>query len=228
MKDIKELKKGLKSLIVDRVTLCLEELERIINNDSPKYNSVILLKSQYKSIKTQELNGTFNPAVDGVLKEQVKDRILTFITELEEHDLDKNALEPSGIKEHILVVTNSKTGKSEMEKFFSSYAFKNVRYDYSCKVQTPNECDLIIFDNRLMDKVVPNPQAEEELNDDIKSHINLLKAYLEKTKFNIVYYGEILYVLNKYRDRVNAANSKFTLYARINETIECMKYYKEE
>ena len=228
MKDIKELKKGLKTLIIDRVTLCLNELERIINDDSPKYDSVLMLTSQYKTLKTQELKGTFNPSVDGIIKEQIKSRILDFINDLDFEDLDENALAPVGIQEHILVVTSDETSKSEMEKYFSSYAFKHVTYDYSGQVTIPKECDLIVFDNRLMGKMVSSPSAEEELNEASKTHIALLKAYLENTQFNIVYYGEILYVVNKYRDRINAANSKFTLYARIKETIECMKYYKEE
>jgi hypothetical protein len=228
MKDIKDLKKGLKTLIIDRVTLCLDELERIVNDDSQKYNGILLLTSQYKEIKTKEHNGTFNPAVDGVLKEQLKSRILDFITDLEEADLVDNALEPTGIRAHILVVTHDETSKAEMEKFFSSYTFSHVTYDCSNEVIRLKACDLIVFDNRIMGQMVHNPQAEEDLEEKPKQHLTLLKSYLENTKFNIVYYGEILYILNKYRDRVNAANSKFTLYARINETIECMKYYKEE
>lgn len=228
MKDIKGLKRSLKDLIVDRVTLCIDELRRVVNEDSRKYDDLIMLQSQYKELKTKENNGTFDPSIDRVHKEQVKNRIITFITDLEEEDFDKAAFKLHGIEESILVVSHDKKSSADMNKFFSSYTFINTDYDFSGKVIYPSHCDLIVFDNRIMGKVVPNPKFEEELNDTVKSHLALLKDYLTKTNYNIVYYGEFLYWLNDHRDRVNAANSKFTLYPRIKETIDCMKYYKEE
>jgi hypothetical protein len=222
-----EFKNNLKDLLEDNVQTCINELKRLVS-DVTFLDNLRLISTNYKAFKSAQNLNTYGREELEIERRRVVSSLLNLINDLKQSDFKKTAFETEGIEETILVVSSNDTSLVDMRRFFTSYFFKNVHYDASCKEVVAETYDLIVFDNRLMGKAVGNAQAEEALDEAARNHLVLLKKYLEETKFNIVYYGEFLHLLNNYRDRVNAANSKFTLYARVKETIDCMKMYKED
>ncbi len=227
MSQYSQFKENLKDLLEDNIQACIKELKKVLQEDDC-LDDLRIIASSYKAYKKSENLNTLDRDSLQIERRKVIKSLLNFINDLKETDFKKGSFEPEGIEERIFVVSYDESALMEMKRFFSSYFFKNVDYDASGKLVVPDDCDVILFDNRLMGKDVYTDEAEKQLPQATQDHLALLKEYLSKTKFNIVYYGEILHWLKYNRDRVNAANSKFTLYARIKETIDCMKYYKEE
>lgn len=67
-------------------------------------------------------------------------------------------------------------------------------------------------------------EVEAQLSPEDKDYLQLFRDYLRKPVPYILYYGEMLHDLD--RDRCPAANSKFTLFARIRELIDFINHYR--
>lgn len=53
-----------------------------------------------------------------------------------------------------------------------------------------------------------------------------MQSVVDRSKVFLIHYGNYLNWVNEHRDRVNAANSKFTLYARIYEVLSFIQTYR--
>lgn len=224
MTPFSELKNNLKDLIEDNLKVCIDELKKLLGNES-RLDELRLISSNYKSYRQKENMGTADFDFLQIQRQQVANSLINLINDLAETDFRKGAFEPQGIEAHILVVSYDKTAEQEMRRFFSAYFFKNVEYSISGQVIKPKDCDVILFDNRIMGKDIYAENDEKQLPELAQNHLTLLRNYLKETTFNIIYFGDNLHLVTKNRNRINAANSRFTLYSRIQETLDAMKYY---
>jgi hypothetical protein len=224
---IQAVKTNLKDLLEDNVQACIKELRRLLDKEAV-LDDLRIIASSHKEYKKAENLTTVDRDTLQIERRKVVKSLLTFIGDLKETDFKSDAFQPQGMEENILVVSNDDAALTEMKRFFSAYFFKNVTYNASGKVVIPDNCDIVLFDNRIMGRDMYKEEDEKLLPKSAQEHLALLRAYLTKTTFNIVYFGDNLHLVTKNRNRINAANSKFTLYARIKETIDCMKYYKED
>jgi len=67
-------------------------------------------------------------------------------------------------------------------------------------------------------------EEEARLSPEDKDYLQFFRDCLKKPVPYILYYGEMLHDLD--RDRCPAANSKFTLFARIRELIDFINHYR--
>ena len=122
----------------------------------------------------------------------------------------------------ILVVTPSESAKDDIAVFLGRMPISEPTYVIN-KVVPPDDYDFIIFDAhhlpplRDVKELANWPEKDQE-------YFHLLGKYLDRGSKNIVWFGEFNTLLN--RERCQAANSKFTLFARIKEMTDYLNYFK--
>ena len=223
MQTLEQLQLDLKDLLTDNIQSCIKELKRLLSPKSMAYDDLILVQTRYNELSKKEHQAIIHEENVKIDKNQIITALLAFINRLTNEDLKVEAFQAHSIETIILVVTND---EAMMRKFFSTYFFKNVHFTTSNTIDLPDACELIVFDNKIMGGDLYNEKDEINLSEEVQQHLGLLRTYLSQTSLNIVYYGNNLDLVTKYRDRIHAANSQFALYARIKEMIEFMRYYK--
>lgn len=123
------------------------------------------------------------------------------------------------IDDDILVVCQTRDDADAMQRYFSHLGFTRV----VCKVFKEEAYELgeyrIIVFNAHKISNPDNPGMKEQAFISEVSK-NLSKGYW------IVFYGEHYEELKKYRDTCYAANSRFSLYARLREMLAFLDQYK--
>lgn len=121
---------------------------------------------------------------------------------------------------HILVVCREKYPEdwAYLENFFSVSRQENWKITHALGEPEDLNVDLIVFDNFRWDKDNANRSDEQ--------HIKLFEKIVAISAAPILYCGDYTKALEKLRDRVNAANSPFTMIPRIRETLEFAAQYK--
>lgn len=142
---------------------------------------------------------------------QLTQAVLHLIDNLSEDDLSEVRHLREEMHERILVVTRP-ARRAYMERFFSKNYFKNVYYiHYGDSI--PSER----FDLAVLEDIEPEPASTLHIGD----YVNGMTCYF-------LYFGERFPLdRSKYADKVYFANSIFSLYARIKEMLDFMKYYDE-
>ena len=124
----------------------------------------------------------------------------------------------------ILVVSPSPGDSAYIEYFFDLTPF--TKPDFSiAKFQPSYKYNFIVFDARSL-PAAPNIETFAKLPEAVQGHYFLLDRYLQDTNKYILYFGKYYYNLNQ--ERCPSANSKFTLYARVQELIDFINNYKSE
>ncbi len=139
--------------------------------------------------------------------------VLGFLDTLREEHFSPLARLREEIHEKILVVCYDETAVQQMDAFFDSFYFKNVRYTHHYDEAEIAWCDLIVFDFLY---------AREEN----PAYHDLLAHYLQHSPRYILYFGRFNKMLEHYPTKAYFANSPFSLYARLRELMEFMKYYR--
>lgn len=110
-------------------------------------------------------------------------------------------------KSHILVIVESESDKKFLSKFFKEVDIKNVNYIVGNEfVQPSTDVNLVIFDDHRL----------------TKTNHKLFNEYIEKSnndRLLFIFFGDRFEAVD--RERVNFANSKFTLY---NQIMNSLKY----
>lgn len=89
---------------------------------------------------------------------------------------------------------------------------------------------LILFDNVFMGKIESDFDASRDKC--VESRMNLMKDYLSARKDGrlpdtyFIYYGSECFLVSNNREYFHAANSIFSLYARVVEMLEFIKIYR--
>ncbi len=223
-----EFKKRLRGLLKDNVQGCMQELENALDEERDLNDQFIMLASAYNDLKSKQNLNLLSKGEFDLGRAKAVSGLLAVVKAMGPLDLKKGFDEPEGVQETLLVVSANKAASEAMKQFFSSYFFRKVVYDYSGKVHKTGGADIVLFDNLIMENPCSKKDDEDKLTDAQKKHLDLLRSYMTDTHYKVIYYGQQLHLINEYRDRINAANSRFSLYARIRETLEFMKMYKEK
>jgi hypothetical protein len=150
--------------------------------------------------KAEEISeNKINDIVSNIV-EVNKDKILNLI---KGQDLELIVKE----KSHLLVITESINDKKFLSSFFEEVNIKNVTYVIGNEyIEPTSDIDLVIFDDHRVTKI---------------NH-NLFNEYIDKSendKLLFIFFGDRFNAVD--RERVNFANSKFTLY---NQIMNSLKY----
>lgn len=113
----------------------------------------------------------------------------------------------------LLIISQNMNDSNEIKDLFLKFGFLRVDCEILSSFQNRNNYDLIIFD------FIKTPPLEP-----------LIKDFLDNTdaKTDFIYYGgSNLSLLNNYRNKANGANSKFTLYSQVMNTLKVKELLNE-
>jgi|GEM_PF-1388094 len=157
------------------------------------------------------------------------DSLIALINKLQDSDLSKTAKTSAwnpGV--HILAFAPNDATKNDLHDYFASMKIPKDNFDI--RIFGDHSADmtkhkLVIFDNRDLIACPREDMLERlpaEVQKTIQKRINTMNEIMSVRPYAI-HFGEFLYWVNNNRDFVNAANSRFTLFARICQMLDYLK-----
>lgn len=204
-----ELRNLVAATLLDEV---LQKLSQVFKNDSDKLNDITLFYTRHNLTSANYRKGLIEPKEHHQQVLQLANSILNLIGEISEEEATAYELENS-IFTKILVVCKNEAAIQRMDAFFDSFYFKNVDYTHHYDEAKVAWCDLIVFD--FLHACEENP-----------AYHDLLTQYLRHSPKYILYFGRFNKLLEQYPMKAYFTNSPFSLYARLRELIDFMKYYQ--
>lgn len=235
---LKELKVQLEDLyeenkIKDLFFLLKKELSRSEAN----YTNFISIKRSYQVIQDRKMADIVDFETANIETNKILKRLLIFINKLSVNDLQTDGKQANTEVSHyevsnkILVLT-TEAEMAAVQDFFNSLNFTNITVKPVTAVHSMSmfdTFDLIVFDNRDLKPCFKEVHLKEMSIENrlrILDRVEKLNSVIKETTKFIIHYGEQLYWINSNRGRVQAANSKFSLYARTKEVIEFVNTYR--
>jgi len=205
------LQLSLKRILADNLGQCIKQLEASLDPRREAWNECIRLLADFNRLERENMGNLLSREQYNQDFARLTQRTLFLIDSLRDDDLSAARRLREEIHERILVVVRPER-RAYMERFFSKNYFKNVAYIHYGDPLPPER-----FDLALLEDMEPEPLSAM-----------LMEQYADSIGSNILYFGE-KFPLNraKYADKVYFANSIFSLYARIKEMLDFMKYYGE-
>jgi hypothetical protein len=239
---LKDLKQNIKVLLEEgKIKKGFKLIKKVLNRESNNYSKFNSLRAQFNLIQDKNMSNSINLDTYDAELEKIGKLLWTFTESLNEADLETvHEFVHHEISNKILVLT-TKTQIKSVKFFFKQLSFVNVHIKPMGAFSSImlDKYDLIIFDNKdlkpcykksdLTDKVASDERkyimpTEERYA--IKDRIDKMEKVIKETTRFIIHYGEHLFWINSNRERIQAANSKFSLYARTREVIEFINTYR--
>jgi hypothetical protein len=194
-------------------------------------NTALLLEAQYNDLKNEVLQGLSGDQDATARKNRLRKHLLDFIQSIESTDLkaqphtDFDAI----LQSAILVVCPSPAQQSQARALFGRLPFQNIDIQILSHYTEAGHYKLLVFDNTdlpFCNSITMLANMSEKAL--IEQRVALMGEFLAQSKRPLVHWGDILYWLQdkKIREYVQAANSKFTLYARMREVLDFMNDYQ--
>lgn len=121
----------------------------------------------------------------------------------------------------ILVISASETENEIIQDLMKKLGFDLEKCKFvTGKIWPTDGFHFAIFNALNLPRITSKDMPLVDLD---KSYLELLEAYHQTSIPYIIYYGAFLYNLNQ--ERCPSANSKFTLFARVNELINFINHY---
>ena len=236
MDNIKLFKEELQNLYEEnKVKQIFEELKEVLDKRGEKYKEFLELIRQFNDLQDEKNAEKID--FQSVKKEMssIAQNLFDFFNALDEVDFKhkKDETKHKKIYNNILVLT----AEEEIEivsDFFYQLNFINV--DIKSTRVFPSSMfdkyDIIIFDNTDLKpcrKKEDLKAIREKSTEDcvlIQNRVEKMDIIIKETSKRVIHYGGLLYWVDYNRGRVQAANSKFSLYARTREVIEFINTYR--
>ena len=166
-----------------------------------------------------DLNRRFNVGITKnddytIERNSITARLLRIIKPLSDEDVVQHTDEEDH-KDILIICRNDKDA-------FYMQAFRHQQPQLKCTIKQltvykdPTDYKFIIFDNHSIKDI----NTKSTLEQDAILHLALMKEYIEAYSEHqkyMIHFGEMTDIVNKNRDIVYAANSKFALFSRIEE-----------
>jgi len=212
MPTLPTLKQSLKRTLADNLGQCIQQLEASLDPNREAYNRCIATLTTFRRLEQENYANTVSR--DDYIRElaQLTHATLALIDSLTENDLSEARLMREEIHERILIITATEQ-REQMERFFSRNFFKNISFiNYGDAVPAERYALALL----------------EDLNAD-STLTTLMEKYLSDLPCYCLYFGK-RFPLNQdqYAKKVYFANSIFSLYTRIREMLDFIKYYDRE
>lgn len=228
---IDDYKSKLKSFIrLKRTNNVVYGASRLINDvkqSSDFFNTLIVIESSARKLNLEKLKEKISMEDYGLRKRRLFYNLLETIDCLETSDLKyyEETEDQVSMDSNVIVLCKNKAEKLEMKALVAMFGLpQNIDVLVLEKHVQLDNCNLIIFDHHTTPEVLSLEEEEalmeEEGQEENYQHLSLMKAYLSRSNKYLVHYGENCYLVNLYRDRMHAANSKFALYSRIKEMLQ--------
>lgn len=201
----------LKRTLADNLGQCIKQLEAALDPRRESWNECLRLLADFNRLERENLGNLISREQYNHDFARLTERTMLLIDNLGDDDLSAARHLREEIYERILVVTRP-ARLAYMERFFSGNYFKNVTYIHYGDPVPPGK-----FDLALLEDLEPEPFSAM-----------LLEQYAAGIGAYIIYFGEKFPLERaRYADKVYFANSIFSLYARIKEMLDFMKYFDE-
>jgi hypothetical protein len=216
MTEIEQLKEGLKDLTIKNAEKCLECIELAIDKKVKIINNQLrLFKQQLSTLKNHQTRGTLTPKEIDTEMSVLSMRLMTFIDEELEDAMiiNTNVLIDKTQKEIIIVSKPEQEGT--MREFFAKHYFPKVSFKLYGDTLPEKFEGIIVIEDMATGSTSEGKMAQ----------------YLKKSYPYFLYFGSGQFPKNlqdeydKGRNRVYFANSPFSLYARLKELLDYIKYY---
>lgn len=248
--ELEDFKKRIMNMLKeDDVDAVFELLEKYLNPSSKKHDDFILLSGELNHTRRYDYLGLEEDRVKNITaRNKIIFRLQQFVNQLTQDDLldqERSGRQHHWIYDKVLVIAHrsDEAHIQDIERFFYELKFRNAKaifleatdgskrlnldiYFPHNKVKEKSEATkykespigVVIFDNTDL----PDCPSISGANELIKTRVKLMEAFMEKTPYTFVHYGERIYWLNdkKIRTRFQAANSRFALYARVKEVLD--------
>lgn len=214
----------------NKIKTILEKLKVVMNTGVTTYADFLLLCRRFNDIADRKMAGTMSEDNYSIEMNQLSNAILHFIGNLSTGDLkDEYNATYTEVSNPVLVVTTTKSRALEMETFMKQLNFTNSEVTHDLSGVTYGKFDLVIFDNRDL-PACPNEQILENLpvpeKDIMIKRLQSMNKFILETSLFIIHFGEYFFWVNKHRQRVHAANSRFSLFARTKEMLDFINTYR--
>lgn len=228
--EVSKLQKKLHDLYEDnKIKNVFSTLKSELDAEGERISIFRNLRRRYNAIAEQKMADTIERGAFNREMNQVGGALLAFIDSLKASDLGSK-VEPSHaeITNQILVFTKEQEIENVSE-FFRQLNFVNVEVRQNGEKVELSEFDLIVFDNTDL-PVCYSPKSLAELPEAgkklVQKRIQDMEVIVDNSSKLMIHFGNILFWVNAHRDRVQAANSKFSLYARTKEVIDFINTYR--
>ena len=185
-----------------------------LSKECKEKNTILSNQSQLSRLETQNNEGVLDGRDYRLDLNRITSRMIKIVSKLVDADIAKE--NGKKVPKEILIICRNEKDEFYMQTFCSR------QRDLVCEVkqlktyEAPTDYKFIIFDNHSI-KDISNKHG---LKDDAIAHLNLMKEYIEQYDDHqkyMIHFGENTDIVSQNRDIVHAANSKFTLYSRIDE-----------
>ena len=212
MTEIEQFKTGLKDIILKSIEKCLDCLDLAIDKKAKGINNkLILFRLRLKSLEDQQKLGSITSKDLDVEMIKLSSGLLTFIDEdLEATDIANMKVLENNKQKSILVITRPEQ-EQMMREFFIKHYFPKVAFAVNMSTLVIDKADIIIYEDMETDD----------------ANLKRIWEYVEKHKDSyFLYFGNgYLKVPKEYNSSVYFTNSPFSLYARLKELLDYIKYY---
>lgn len=188
---------------------------------SPLKSDFATLNGRWKDVEREELLGKIDFETFSRQRNKISSDFLNFVSMLSDDDLDL-IRDPDKIAAHLFVLTPTDTTAAAMSKFFPFEYFRQVEFENEFDYQTLDTSGhntIVVFDHYSHEGVVVSPEQRE-------IQLTKLRWILANRAFQIVWFGGYHDMVKENSTRIGAANFPFTLYARIREMLDFLKYYQ--
>ncbi|MFK8101966.1 MAG: hypothetical protein AB8G15_05570 [Saprospiraceae bacterium] len=230
--ELKILKEELHDLYEDnKIKECFFLLKAELKRAGNSYATFISIKRRFNALLDQKVNDTIDFNTRTTETNKIGKSLLDFIETLKEVDLATEYQSTHAEIENSIAVFTAQDRMKKVQDFFKLLNFKNVSVIHTKDFSNTalDSFDLVIFDNRDLPACFSKKILESldlEKKEQILNRIKKMNDVINGSAKFIIHYGEFLYWINSNRERVQAANSKFSLYARTKEVIEFINTYR--
>ncbi len=228
---VQEFQQALFDLIESsRLERALKELKENLRTDIELWVYSLSLSREYNKLLDRYYSGLLSYSEMSISETRITEALIRLIGKISVGDLKDTPMvhPPQGIANPILVVSRNEE-KDELSDFFQKLGFSSVSFGAGDLLKDQEDVDLVIFDNRDLqdcrtkDDLTKIPVEERQK---IEQREEMMQSLIEKTPRLLLHYGGQSYIVSKNRNRVYAANSSFSLYARTKEIIDFINAYR--
>lgn len=230
--ELAKLKKELLALYADgNLKDVLKILGDKLDVEKDVYRRYLDVSRRYNSVQDEKMAGRISFEQGNIAMNRIGDALLNLIHSINLEDIGDIEDVPKQNKiENKIAVFTQEQEKLKVGDFFRQFNFENIEvFSMTEELFNIKDYDLIIFDNQdlppcsSLNVYQGLPEAAQKA---ISDRIAKMEQVIQETSRFMVHYGGMLYWVNSHRDRVQAANSRFSLYARTKEVIDFINAYR--
>lgn len=202
-----------------------------LGRTSEKYPAFLAISQRFNQLQDERMSGRIDYQTANITANNIGLSLLHFIRTLTKVDIQTvPKMVHQELPNQLLILTENEQPE-KIADFFKQLNLPNITVHKTSLLETLefNKYDVIIFDNRdlvvcfnqqVLNGVLPAAKTI------IEDRINKMEFLIQHSTKFIVHYGNQLFWINGHRERVQAANSQFSLYARTKEVIEFINTYR--